>query len=323
MSLYASCPYEPLADKENYTEEDIAEIYQQAMDRYVEEERADYDAPPGSFIDEKDLEEFEPGDYTFFAPRLFDDAEPDDYSPRHPADRDELLNILDKIDAMSVEAFEKRPPFNEEAARAEFREKYINDLENPDMDLPDWVREVVDPRILAMDLMPEKIYRKLAAGDKANKKRFDVLARAADEAYEARMKELPRDYREFTEVLEDLEESCVVRADMESAIFGEDEEWFEILMVGWSDQGKEVPRTLKFMDPEFVEDEGLEINAWDEDGCTKSDGRFICGELYLEDGIPEIHMLFENNGLRYLTLRCSGAVAEYGWNNERCRIGIV
>ena len=303
MSIGAADCYEPAIDKDVYTEEDIAGLYQKAMDRYIEEERADYDAPPQMLID---------------------DAYSGDMTPRHPASKEELQQLRERMLALAVDAYEKRPPFDEEAAAEEFEEMYRDALEEPDEDLPEWVREAVDPRILAMDLLPEKIYRKLVSEDAASEERFDALDDEADEALEALRESLPENYQDFMDVLEELEDSAVLQLGMETGFFSdgdEDDAWLEILMTDWNDQGQEVPRILKFVRPEILEDDGIEIDAWDEDGESFSDCDFIFGELYMEDGKPEVHLLFENNGLKYLTLRCSEAVAEYGWNNVRVRIG--
>ena len=53
MAQGAADLYEPIIDKE-YTDEDIEDLYQQAMDRYIEEEREDYDAPPVLILDDGD-----------------------------------------------------------------------------------------------------------------------------------------------------------------------------------------------------------------------------------------------------------------------------
>ena len=45
MSLGTADLYEPVIDKD-YTDEEIEELYQKALDRYIEEERASYDEPP-------------------------------------------------------------------------------------------------------------------------------------------------------------------------------------------------------------------------------------------------------------------------------------
>ena len=57
---------------------------------------------------------------------------------------------------------------------------------------------------------------------------------------------------------------------------------------------------------EILENEGVAAKAWlDEDGDQESDCEFIYGEVYEEGGRTEVHMLFDNNGLKYLTFRCT------------------
>jgi glycosyltransferase involved in cell wall biosynthesis len=125
MSLGVTEMYEPVIDKE-YSDEEIEELYQKALDKYIEETRACYDEPPEVDFD-------------------------GDYDPEYV----EMLKA-------ELEAYENRGPFDEEEAAESFRETYEDNLEEPDADLPDWVREKVDPRILAMYFIPEKTYRKLA-----------------------------------------------------------------------------------------------------------------------------------------------------------------
>ena len=261
MSLGTADAYEPIVDRE-YTDEEIEELYQQALDRYIEEERADYDEPPVLFID--------------------DDEEDD-----------EVIDI-----EIVLDEYENREPFDEEAAAAEFEELYNDNLEEPDEDLPEWVRETVDPRILAMYFMPEKIYRKLAEQDEANEKKFDELDELADEALENNAESLPEEYQELLEMLEDLEDSAVIDARTNG-------DMMELTFLGWDDEGDEAESILRFAGVEVIEDEGIQVDVWeDEDGDTDSNCELLYSELYLTDGRPEIHMLFDNEGLKYLTFIC-------------------
>ena len=322
MSLDAAACYEPTIDKEVYTEEDIAELYQEAMDRYIEEERAEYDAPPEYIFDIDDLEDFDPEDIAIAVPGLADDEGDDLLIPVDPADREKLKKLCDRIYALEVEEFEKREPFDEEEAKEEFEEMYRDNLEEPDEDLPDWVRESVDPRILAMYLMPEKIYRKLSAEDDANQERFDALDEAADEALDAQRESLPEEYQEFLDILEELEDSTVVSIGMKKGSSGASAGRMEIELEGWDEEGNEVPRLLSFTKPEIIEDEGVEVRSWeDEDGDTDSDCELLYCELYKENDRPEIHMLFDNNGLKYLTLRCDKAHADLDEDGGTAAIG--
>jgi len=270
MAQGAADLYEPIIDKE-YTDEDIEDLYQQAMDRYIEDEREDYDAPPVLILD---------------------DGDPDSG----------LLDL--SIDAAL--AYENREPFDEEQSRADFEELYRDNLEEPDEDLPDWVREAVDKRILAMYFMPEKIYRKLAAEDEANEEKFDAMDDEADEKLEELLESLPEDYQDFIDILEDLEDLYVTDAEIT------DDE-IRLTLSGWDDEGDEEEKLLVFSNPEIIENDGVEAKSWeDEDGDTESDCELLYSELYMEDGRPEVHMLFDNNGLKYLTFRCGEALAFCG-----------
>ena len=263
--------YEPIIEKE-YSDEEIEDLYQQAMDRHIEEEREEYDQPPGLII--------------------VDEDGPD--SAVFELSIDEAL------------AYENREPFDEEQSRADFEEMYRDNLEEPDEDLPDWVREAVDPRILAMYFMPERIYRKLTAEDEINEKKFDALDDEADEKLEELRETLPEAYQEFFDVLEDLEDLYVT--DIEIT----DDE-IRMTLSGWDDDGDEEEKLLRFSSPEIIENEGVEAQSWeDEDGDIESDCELLYSELYMENGRPEVHMLFDNKGLKYLTFSCGEALAFYG-----------
>lgn len=264
MSLDVAELYEPVIDRE-YSDEEIEELYQKALDRHIEEERADYDEPPVLDID--DLED--PEALEFF--------------------RMESLE------------YENRAPFDEDRAAAEFEEIYKANLEEPDEDLPEWVKEAVDPRILAMYFMPEKIYRELSEKDAANEEAFDALDERVDEAYEDMAEDLPEEYEELLSTLDDLEDSYVVSIDRSG-----DE--LEMKLEGFDEDGEEVVFTLRFDGTEILEDEGVEAHkVIDEDGIEEYDCELLYSEVYVEDGKPEIHMMFDNNGLKYLTFRCAEA----------------
>lgn len=264
MNLGMTDMYEPIIEKD-YTDDEIEELYQKALDKYIEEERASYDEPPVLFVDEdgnaEDLEDFE----------------------------------------AEVEEFENREPFDEKEAAEEFEDLYKDNLEEPDEDLPDWVKETVDPRILAMYFMPEKIYRKLAEEDKANEEKFEALDEKADEALEDMRGDLPEEYEELMDLLEELENAYVIEAAIGS---GE----IELKLEGWDDEGEEAVFKLRFDEAEVLENEGIEAHSEkDEDGDIESDCELLYSEIYVEDGRPEFHMFFDNNGLKYLTFRCAEA----------------
>lgn len=274
MSLGTVDLYEPVVDKD-YSDEEIEELFQQALDRYVEEERAEYDEPPVIELDEDD---------------------------EYELDEEDIQEMIDE--------YMNREPFDEKESEEDFREMYSDNLEEPDEDLPDWVRETVDPRILAMNLMPEKIYRKLAMQDEINEKKFDEIDERADEAFEELRETLPDEYVDFMDALEELENSCVTDA----RIAGDK---LALTLLGWDDEGDEAEIVLKFAGVEVIEDEDIRVDAWeDEDGDADSDCELLFSELYMEDGRPEVHMLFDNNGLKNFTFRCSEAAVTDGSGKE-------
>ena len=202
-----------------------------------------------------------------------------------------------------VEECEDREVLEEKEEGEGVEDLYKEKIQEPDEDLPDWVKETVDPRILAMYFMPEKIYRKLAEEDKANEEKFEALDEKADEAREDMRKEVPEDYEELMDILEELE-SCSVYS---SSIDGDE---IELQIEGWDDEGDPVIYTLRFDEVEVLENEGVKAESWiDEDGDRASDCEFLFAEMYFEGDRPEIHMMFENNGLKYLTFMLSDAYA--------------
>lgn len=264
MSLGVTELYEPVIDKD-YTDEEIEELYQRALDRYIEEDRADYDEPPELTFDEDDDPEY--------------------------------IEMLKE----ELEEYENREPFDEEESKADFEEMYRDNLEEPDEDLPEWVRETVDPRITAMYCLPEKVYEKLRAQDEANEEKFEELDEEAEEALEDMRDSLPEEYAELLETLEELENAFVTSADVSD---GE----IELKLEGWDEEGEDAIFTVRFDEVRIIENEGLDVHAGkDEDGDTESDCELLYSELYFEEDGPEVHMLFENNGLKYLTFRYSEA----------------
>ena len=144
-------------------------------------------------------------------------------------------------------------------------------------------------------------YRKLAEEDKANEEKFEALDDRAEEAYEEMRGDLPEECEELMDLLEELENSYVIEAGISD---GE----IELKLEGWDDDGEEAIFTLRFDEAEVLENEGIEAHAEkDEDGDIESDCELLYSEIYIEDGRPEIHMLFDNNELKYLTFRCAEA----------------
>lgn len=222
-----------------------------------------------------------------------------DEPPEFSFDEDDDPEYIEMMRA-ELDEYENREPFDEEEAKSDFEEMYRDNLDDPDEDLPAWVWESVDPRIPAMYYLPEKVYRRLVEEDEANEERFEALDEAADEALEDMQELLPEELEELFETLQEQESSYVM-----SAMTGDE---VELKLSGWDEEGDEAIIMIRFDEAEILENEGLDIHAgYDEDGDAESDCELLYSEVYIEDGMPEIHMLFDNNGLKYLTFRCSDA----------------
>ena len=266
--------FRPVIDKE-YTDEEMEALYYESMERYVEEEREMYDEPP------------------FIISDGFDDDDDDD-------DDEEIVIDIGEL----IDEYENREPFDEEEARSEFEENYRDSLEEPDEDVPEWIRSSVDPRMIAMGVLPEGVYKKLMAEEAELQKRFDELDEAADEAYEQMYADMPDEY---TGILDDLDE-----LDGEYLIsYEHKDDELVLVFAGWDEEGDPVKWTATFDDVQMIEDEGLVIKAeLDEDGEYESSCDLDYHELYYENDRFEVHMMFDDGSLKYLTFSCDSITLE-------------
>ena len=263
---------------------DAADLYEPVVDKeYSEQDIADlYRKALDAYIEEERAAHDEPPEFDL------DESSDPEYAEM-------IRDLLDE--------YENRGPFDEEEAKEDFEEQYRDNLEEPDEDLPAWVWEAVDPRLPAMYFLPEKIYERLLMEDGANGEKFEELDEAADEAHEEMMEDLPEEYGELMETLEELEDADVLSADVKD---GE----VVLELEGWDEEGDDVVYTLRFDGAELIENEGIEVHCEeDEDGDLESDCELLYSELWFDDGMPEVHMMFDNNGLKYLTFRCEEAYA--------------
>lgn len=192
-----------------------------------------------------------------------------------------------------------RLPFDEEEAGASFDEDYQDNLEEPDEDVPEWIRESVDPRFIALWVLPEKTYIKLMAEEKEKEERFDELDAAADDALDAMYDEAPEDMETLLDDFDDLDGDSVTDCRMTDGDL-------ELVLAGWDDNGDDVNHVILFEDAVIIEDEHLDIQTEvDEDGDIISNCDLLYHEVYFEGDEIEVHMLFDNEPLKYLTLRCS------------------
>lgn len=293
--------FEPVIDK-TYSDEDIELLYQTMMDKFVREAQEEYDTPP--FIDTEDIieEDFDPEDYL-----IADiDENGNEVGLRHPASACELAEYRARELEYEMNEYENRAPFDAEEYIEEFRQDYEDNLAEPDTDIPEWIIDTVDPRLTALWLLPEGAYKRLLAEEKEKQARFDELDDAASDSLEEMYQMLPDDYVNLPDDFDCLDGDYVTE-------LCSSEDGLEIRLAGFDEDGCEVCRSIIFEEPEIIEDEGLHIMAErDEDGDIITNCYLLEHELYFEDERPEIHMMFENDGLKYMTLSCGALYIETG-----------
>lgn len=301
--------FEPVIDKE-YTDDEIENLYQDMLEKYIQEEQSLYDEPPFFDPDEwKEMfpeDEFDPEDF------LIGDIEDEngEVNLRNPASYEELLDYRQREFEQSLLEYEERETFNEEEAAEEFEEDYRDNLEEPDEDIPEWIRASVDKRLLAMYVLPESVYKKLRAEEEEVEARFEKLDAEVERLLEEKAKEdegRPEECEEIEDILDDVQAEFITGAS-------EADGSYELELVSWDDEGDyQIRRIVSFTDAELIENEQPDIRvSEDEDGDTESNCDLRDYELYYADGKYEIHLLLDNeeNGLKYVTLRCSGVVCE-------------
>lgn len=290
--------FEPVIDKE-YSDEEFSQLYQAVRDMYIEEERAEYDEPPLDLSEAEDIgdiEDFDPEDYLIGEI----DEDGDTYDLRNPGTYEELVEFEKKMAEFAWREYESREPFDEEEAGRDFDEDYEDNLAEPDEDIPAWIRESVDPRLIALWRLPEKVYRKYVAEEAVLQARFDRLDEAADEALEKMIEAVPP---KFDDLMDELDEHD---GDYVTAIRSKGEN-IEIDLLGWDDEGDEAKFTMRFKDAEVIEDDGVSIEVTvDEDGDTESSCDLMYHEVYFENGAIEVHLLMDDGEPKYFTLRCKG-----------------
>ena len=182
----------------------------------------------------------------------------------------------------------------------------IEDKEYSDEDIPEWVRESVDPRRIALGLLPQSVYDRLEAEDAENETKFEELDAEADRLLEENDELFPEEYEELADSLDDLVAEYITGA----ALVNGD---YVMELVVWDDEGEQTKKKAVFKNAELIENEEPIINSGtDEDGDIETDCDLADCELYFKDGAFEVHMLLDNEdkGFKYVTLKCDEIIIE-------------
>lgn len=290
QSLHYTVGMKPIADKQ-YSEEDIAALYDETLKARIERDRRKYDEPPRfTEID------FDNAEYEDFA--VFDVATG---TLKHPASMEDFKREYEEEKVRAEEEFARRPPFDPKQTVETFEAVYQGGLKNGYMRFPEWVKGKVDIRLIALGFLPKSAYEALKAEQERNKAAFDEIENEAEKALGKESERIPE------RILSDFGFHDGVVLSLERA--GAD------LVMTVKDYGVPFEGDTPYVRVTFTNGKILER---DENLTFEADGAQCCwlyDELYKTESGYEAHMLLINKDLCYLTIGCDDILI--GKNIER------
>ncbi len=272
-----------IPDKD-YTDEEIQKLYEEEEKHFVREERESYNEPPFNFLEYLGKDGFE----------LTDICRVDEETGEivYPKTKEEALEWSREDYERELTKFEERLPFDEEQAKKDFKELYDNTLESSLEEFHKFLDDKVDKRLLALDLVPKRIYQKLEKLDEKNEKRFNELEKIAKEIF--KNQKIPAKVEELFKGLHDGIISSI--GEENGNIF------IKVLPVA-----AEKPRIINCIDAKLIENEVPEIvNV---ENMTEAVCTFLYYELYHNQKGYEVHIMADMNmDLKYITIQCEDVV---------------
>jgi hypothetical protein len=298
---YCIC-MKPITDKD-YSDVDISALYDKCLKREVARARREYDTPPQYLsIDGDGLG--------------LDDIYIFDHKTgvmKRPDSIEQVKAMVEAERMRDLAEFENRPPFDESEAVSGFEDGYMARLEYEYRRFPEAEISGVDRRLIALGFLPRSVYDRLKAMSKANKREFDAINRAAGRALRAAARAVPKRVAEAFDGLHDADinsiekvgADVVVTLELCGAVFSDaeldtdDGDLFIGVANGEAtgvEPGQPSTRRIVFKSAEIVERDEAELVG----GAI-----WLYDELYPADGGYEAHIMYECDGLKYLTVRCA------------------
>lgn len=276
-----------------YTDMDIQTWYDKLLQKEIASEKKSYNTPPVLHIPNSLFAEpFNPDDWSYI--------DEDDIIHRPESPEEVRSNLIAQHEA-ALEAFQNRDPFDPEEVKYWFRESYRAGLRNARGFYPKWLSEEVDPRLIALNLLPETSCKKYKKELRKAKAEWNRLNRGAERA--ASRQQIPESIREMFQ----LHDACLQS-------FRKAGKNYEMLIRkdgAWQDD-QEACMKILFRDAIILEkDPWLRVRKYKtEDGTILSNTTFLYHELYNKDHGYEIHMMFWTGKakLAYLTVWCSDVI---------------
>lgn len=261
-----------IEDKE-YSDKEIDDLYLREMNIFINEEKDNYNEPPFNFLEILG-EDFDCEDIV----RINEETDEIIY----PSSKEEAREWANEDYQKAIIEFENRPEFNENEAKQLFNDIYLEVLNKEENFYPQFVYDNVDKRLLALNLIPQNIYKKLVEIEKENQKLFDEINEKANiELNKQNINE------ELKEKFSGLHDSVITELSFKD---GNIQMNIETI---YQENIK-----CEFKNALFIENE---VNNIDKDLCI-----WLYHELYRINDKYQIHILADiENERKYITIECT------------------
>ena len=274
-----------------YSDEDIHKFYHKDLNDEIARDREIYNTPPGPYDWEEKLlqpDRFRPDMF------LFEHEETGELF--HPETPEIARYYLEQNHQQAQKRFAARLPFDPTETIECFRDCYRGMLRYGFLRFPQWVQESVDPRLLALNRIPESAYKRLKKEDQVNRRAFEKINAKAAAVFD--QQDIPEEIRESF-CFHDSSVLAIkkVRSDVELYLRKDG---------GWMGDATPYIKIVFKNIQQFDREKGFSLRPrLDADGDLRTSCTYLYDELYRTEDGYEIHMLFcSPKNLRYLTICC-------------------
>lgn len=279
-----------IPDKE-YTDKDIQAFYDKDLKAESARDRRIHNTPPGPYDWEDELllpDRFTPETF------LFENEETGELF--HPETPEIARYYLEQDRRQAQERFAARPPFDPTETIECFRDCYRGMLRYGFSQFPQWVQESVDPRLLALNRIPESAYKQLKKEEQANRRAFKKINAKASAVLE--QQDIPEEIQKQF-YFHDASVLAIkkVHSDVELYLCKDG---------GWTGDFTPYIKIIFKNVQLFDREKGFALRPKvNECGELGTSCKYLYDELYRDESGYEVHMLlWTPKALRYLTI-CS------------------
>lgn len=285
-----------IPDKD-YSEEEIIKLQEDTLKRYIKKEEELYNTPPL----------FEPDlflDLNNFRPENYIELDESTGEERNLGSTyEEVKDKWEKFWLHERKRFENRSPFDLAECIAEYEILYEDKLNN--LNFPEWVKEQVDKRILALNLMPKRVFLQLKQEERESLRAFKRMDRLAQKRVKQEWDLLPQKMKEYFGIGKNrqYEEACIL-----FLYWSETDIIIELRKGEWGYGEGDTPYDrIIFKNARLLErDETLQIECYMENGEYFSECQYLMEELYrVDNGNFAFHLLaVSGEEVGYITIEC-------------------